>query len=156
MDNSKLILASCKQLPVRKYLFIQHHIDTKVDLMVQRLSIKKERIIFVEPEKDIEQTIKNFLIQKLRKFYLTNLWIGFLILFGIEGLKGEILRYIEHNDVLSTETILHWRKLAETGLPLVSLVIMIWLCVVGYRVVTTASGIKIRQESVQLNTVQLK
>ena len=42
--------------------------------------------------------------------------------------------------------MLHWRKIAEIGLPLVSLVIMIWLCIVGYRVVTTASVIKIKQE----------
>ncbi|MGO1521342.1 MAG: hypothetical protein ACTHWQ_07375 [Sphingobacterium sp.] len=146
MDSSKLIFASCQQLPVRKYLFIQQEPDATIDLSALGHSIRKERIISVAPEKDIDQTIKNFLIHKLRKYYLTNLWIGFLVLFGIEGLKGGVLRYISKNGTISTEAMLHWRKIAEIGLPLVSLVIMIWLCIVGYRVVTTASVIKIKQE----------
>lgn len=148
---SKIVLASSSQLKSRKYVIVQSEnaIDDEALQSYLGNSFKKNKIVSVGPEKDFEETIKMFLITNLRKYYIAILWSGFGLLVVIEGIRSAILKYL-NKGVADIERALHWRKLAEIGLPLVSMVVMILLCVTVYRLLTTASIIKIKKESIDL------
>jgi hypothetical protein len=100
-------------------------------------------VLIIPPEKDFENAIKIFLISKLRKYYITVIWSGFLILFLLELIKSELKKYVGKPNI-EIETSIYLRKIAEIGIPMISLAVMFFLLISVYRLLSTASIIKVR------------
>lgn len=151
MGFSRIEIISSKQGPNREYLAVQKsNNDVSFDKFESEFISKypSKKVLMIPPEKDFEFAIKIFLISKLRKYYISVLWIGFLILFILEVGKSEIKKYgVKPN--IDIETSLYLRKIADIGIPLISLSIMVYLIISVYRLLCTASIIKVRSTAIE-------
>jgi|GEM_PF-1711625 len=147
---SRIEIISTKQRPNSKYIAV-HNSNYNASSVGPEYDIintfPPKKVLIIPAEKDFDHVIKIFLIKKLRKYYVTVLWIGFLVLFALEILKSEFKKIGAKADI-DLATSLHYRKIAEIALPLVSMVIMIFLCITVYRLLSTASIIKIKRSPV--------
>lgn len=141
MKEIRLILTTCKQLPRDKFFFI-HEQESSINTD----SFSINNIIFINPDKNLDDSISFFMISKLRKHYIKNLLLCTLILFILQGGKEAILGYFDSLMVDHIEFSLHVLKTLKITFPIVMLIVMILICVNTYKVLTTASRINIMKE----------
>ncbi|MEN5058914.1 hypothetical protein [Sphingobacterium kitahiroshimense] len=143
---SRLEIISTKQRPRRKYLAVQNSNNESTLLNTQSEIIStfpSNKVLIILQEKDFENAIKIFLISKLRKYYVSVLWIGFFILCLLEFVKSVIKKYVDKPNI-EIETTIYLRKIADIGIPMISLAVMTFLLISVYRLLSTASIIKVR------------
>lgn len=131
-DEMKLAFISSRQLGAKRYLAIQHNEPIRYERVIHSEKyISAKDLLYVNPSTDLEYGIKQFLANKLRTRLIIKLGIGFGLLISMQKLK-------------SSQSI----EILNEFLSIIQIALMVYTCILGYRIVRTASMVEIIIEEV--------